>query len=141
MALESKINEIDNRLKELGIEGLKYKVLSAISNFETTQNFINIQNHVDSGWLFRALGYYEYMLLAKEKFCKEANLKDTLLLTNINGVPIKNIVDDIKLRLIYLHNQKEITQLTAMKAKLTPFMNEESRFISALKEIDTMLKQ
>ena len=54
LALESKINEIDNRLKELGIEGLKYKVLSAISNFETTQNFINIQNHVDSGWLFRA---------------------------------------------------------------------------------------
>ena len=141
LALESKINEIDNRLKELGVEGLKYKLTSGISNPETTQNQIRIDTCMDINWLFRALAYYKNIQQVKKDFCKDANLTDTLPLLNNQSLPISDIVHDIQLRIVYLSHQKEINTLTQMKQKLMPFMDEESRFISTLKEIDFLLKQ
>jgi hypothetical protein len=44
------------------------------------------------------------------------------------------------LKIATLINSDKIKILTESKAKLLPFLNEESRFINALKEIDYLLK-
>ena len=139
-ALEQKINEINLRLKELGVEGLKYKLTSGVSNPETTQNTVRIDTCTDINWLFRSLAYFKNILNVQKLFCKEASIEIGLI-TNTNGYFIQDIIKDIELRIVYLSHQKEINLLTEMKNKLTPFMNEESRFISTLREIDNLLKQ
>jgi len=139
LALENKINEIDERLKELGVSELKYKVSQGISNPETTQNAVRIDTCTDINWLFRTLAYYKNIQHYRKEFCKDTKIAETLI-TNNQGIIIQDIIKDIELRIVYLSNGAEINRLTQIKNELTPFMNEESRFISALKKVDFLLK-
>lgn len=139
-ALEAKILEIDERLKEIGVGLLKYKILSAIANPEATQNTIKISGIVDFSLLFRLLAHFQNIQKVKNEFCKVNSIELISPLVNINGISIHDIIDDIQVRIMYLKHQVEITNLITIKAKLTPFLNEESRFVSALKEVSALLK-
>lgn len=139
LALENKINEIDERLKELGVSELKFSVTGAISNPETTQNTVRIDTCTDINWLFRTLAYFKNIQNEHKRFCKDANIT-TKLIANGQGYLVQDILRDLELRIVYLSNANEINRLTQIKSELTPFMNEESRFISALKRVDSLLK-
>lgn len=139
LALETKINEIDERLKELGVSDLKYRVAGSVTNPETSQNTVNISGSTDIHWLCRVLAYYKNIQHHNKLFCKDAKIS-TPLLANPQGILIQDIIHDLELRIVYVTNQVEINRLLAIKAELVPFMNEESRFISALKKVDGLLK-
>ena len=139
LALETKINEIDARLKELGVSELKYRIAASVSSPETNQNTVNISGATDINWLYRTLAYFKNIQQQAKLFSKDAKISTPVLL-NSQGLPIHEIVHDLELRIVYVTNQVEINRLLAIKAELTPFMNEESRFITALKKVDSLLK-
>jgi hypothetical protein len=139
-ALQQKIEEIDQELKEIGVSDMKYKLLSAISNPETQQNSININGLVDLSQLLRLLAYFQNLQNTKKEYERLNKLPETFLFKNINGHLISDILHDINLRILTLVNQDRINVLTQAKQKLLPFMNEESRFINALTEVDSLFK-
>lgn len=139
LALESKINEIDARLKELGVADVKYRVVGTVINIETSQNTVNISGCVDIQWMFRVLAHYKAIQHYHKLFCKDAGIQ-TPLLTDRGGHYVQDIIHDLELRIVYVSNMAEITRLNQIKEELMPFMNEESRFISALKRVDSLLK-
>ena len=139
-ALKNKIEEINEELKSIGVLNIKYLLTGAITHPETPQNSINISGVMDISLLLRLLAYYENIQETKKRFEKEHKLPDTFILFNINTQPVHNIIHDINLRLHTLINQDRINVLTAAKTKLTPFMNEESRFVNALVEVDNLFK-
>lgn len=139
LALETKINEIDERLKELGVSSMKYRVDKAVTNPETSQNTVTINACTDISWMCRTMAYYKNIQHYHKQFCKDAGIT-TRLITNSQGVLIQDIIHDLELRIVYVTNQVEIERLLAIKQELMPFMNEESRFISALKRVDSLLK-
>lgn len=139
-ALQEKIDQIDAELKSIGVGDIKYRITGAITHLETPQNSINIQGITDLSLLFRILALYENQLECKKRFEKNNQLPKDFLLKQQNGYLVTDIIHDLNLRILTLTNQERINILTQSKAKLLPFLNEESRFINALKEIDTMLK-
>jgi len=138
LALENKINEIDARLKDLGVADMKYHISVSITNPEASQNTVNISVCSELGWLRRVLAHYKNMLHYDKQFCKDAGIEVPLLM-NVQGIQIQSIVHDLELRIVYLTHLTEINRLTAIKEELLPFMNEESRFISALKKVEELL--
>jgi len=139
-ALQDKINLIDEELKKIGVDDMKFRIPNAINNPETPQNTININGITDLSLLFRLLSYFESIIKCKKEFERLNKLPDTFLLKNQNGFLINDIVHDINLRILILTNQEKINILKVSKEKLLPFLNEESRFINALHEIDSLLK-
>ena len=139
--LKNKIDEIDEELKNIGISNLKYRV-GNIVNPETNQNTLNISTIGDTSFLIRLIAYYENMLQTKNKLKKDKfNFPDTFILKQNNSYSVYDIVQDLKLRLTILLNSARINTLTGAKAKLLPFLNEESRFVSALKDVQKMFEE
>lgn len=139
IALKFKLEEIDNRLKELGVSELNYKLGTSISNPETTQNTINIMTSSDINLMFRMLATYKNMLSFHKDFCKKHNISNQPLLNN-QTLSVADIIHDLELRVIYLSNSVEINKLTQIRQELLPFIDEESKFINALKKVDDILK-
>lgn len=141
ISLDIKIKEIDDRLKELGVGNLKYKTNGSINNPETGQNTVNITTSSDFSLLLRMLSYFKTCQQTRTNFIKESQLTKIPVLLNNQALLVQDIIFDIELRLHMLSNSAEINTLTQIKDQLLPFMNEESRFISALKNVDNLLKQ
>lgn len=138
-ALKNKIAEINLRLEELGVGKQSYKVPNTISNPETMQNTISIASITCLSMLFRFLAHYKHQVNVQKAFCAQHKIIKYPL-TNINGTYVEHIVHDLELRILILTNSVEINNLTAIKTKLMPFMDEESRFINTLKEVEGLLK-
>ena len=140
-ALQSKINEIDEELKNLDITNLKY-TLGTIANPEILQNTINIGNITDTSFIIRLIAYYENIVETKNKLIKDGfNFPEGFILKQNNGYNIYTIIQELKLRLTTLLNSEKITILTKAKEKLLPFLNEESRFISTLQDVTKMFAE
>lgn len=139
-ALQQKIEEIDKELKEIGVSDMKYRVGVSITNPETSQNTINISGITDISFLLRLMAYFQNLQNTKKEYEKLNKLPDTFQFKNTNGYLISDILHDINLRILTLVNQDRINVLTQAKQKLLPFMNEESRFINALFEVDNLFK-
>lgn len=139
IALKTKLEEIDNRLKELGVNEMSYKLGAAITNPETSQNTINVHVYTDINLLFRMLAIYKNMLNVHKEFCKKHAFSRPALLNN-QSLAVADIIHDIELRIIYLSNAVEINKLTQIRQELLPFIDEESKFINALKKVDGILK-
>lgn len=140
-ALENKIEEINKRLEEITTgEYRQYKISESIQNPESIQNNINIFSIMDLNLVFRLLGYFKNILNVRNEYYKKNKMSISGSFTNINGREIKNIINDLELRASELIHRDEINKLRTIKDKLIPFMNEESRFVNALKEVDQLLK-
>ena len=141
LALETKINEIDERLRALGASDLIYRVDKNISNPETSQNTVSIRSVTDINWLFRTLAYFKNIQHYREQFNKDGGIITAPVpsVLNSQGVLIEDIIYDLELRIVHLTNHSEINRLMAIKAELEPFRNEESRFVSALKRVEGLL--
>jgi len=138
LALAEKIKQIDEELNKLGIKDMKYRIPAAIANPETQQNNINIAGIVDINMLIRFIAYFRNMQEAYKIVDKEHNLPKGFLLKNINGYFVQDILNDLNLRLNCILNADKINILTASKAKLMPFLDEENRLINALQEINEL---
>ena len=138
--LREKIKEIDVELEKLGVGDIKYRVSGTVPDIETNQNTINIYGITDVSYLFRQLAHYEQIVEVKKKFCTLNSVKD-FILKNRSGHNISDIIHDLSLRILILSNQDKINVLNASKAKLLPFLDEDSRFSNALKEIDGLLNK
>jgi hypothetical protein len=139
-ALADKIKLIDEELEKIGVLNIKYRIAGAIAFIETSQNTINISGITDLSIAIRILSYYENLKTTKNLVDKDHGLPENFIFKNINGYSISDIIHDLNLKIATLINSDKIKILTESKAKLLPFLNEESRFINALKEIDYLLK-
>ena len=122
-ALKNKIEEINQRLEELGVGKRNYKTITAISNPETMQNTVNISTITCVSMLFRFLAHYKHQINVQKAFCAQHKIPKFAFI-NVNGVYIEHIVHDIELRILSLTNSTEINKLTAIKNKLMPFMDK-----------------
>ncbi len=139
-AIKLEIEKIDEKLNSLGLPPNIVYVCSSITNFETSQNNVTISNCTDISWLYRALAYYENLYnntLENSKKMFDESFTDV---TNNQGILIRNIISDLKLRLKVLTHSSVINKLTTAKNKLTPFMDEESRLYNTLKEVEQLYK-
>lgn len=139
-ALQEKINQIDKELEKIGVLDIKYKIPSGIQHPETQQNTIVISGIPDLNLLIRLLAYFTNMQNCKKLIEKDHELPKDFILKQQNGHNVCDIIHDLNLRICLMLNANKIKILTESKAKLLPFLNEESRFINALKEIDSLLK-
>lgn len=140
VALKLEIERINTELEKLGIYGeIKYKC-AAITNHETPQNTINISNMNDISSLLRFLAYYENLKQSVDKYIKEFKIEN-IIPTNLNSQPIENIIHDLVLRIKVLTNSAKINSLNAAKIKLMPFLDEESRLINTLKEVQQLYSE
>lgn len=139
-ALADKIKLIDEELEKIGVLNIKYLTSTTIVNPETAQNTINISSITDLSFAIRLLAYYDNLKTIKDKVNKDHGLPEGFIFKTANSVEISHIIHDLNLKIATLINADKIKILTESKAKLLPFLNEESRFINALKEIDYLLK-
>ena len=139
-ALQEKINQIDKELEKIGVLDIKYRIITAITNPTSNQNTIVISGIPDLNLLIRLLAYFTNMQNCKKSIEKDHDLPADFILKNQNGINVCDIIHDLNLRMVLMLNASKIKILTESKAKLLPFLNEESRFINALKEIDSLLK-
>jgi len=139
LALSEKIAQIDAELEKLGAGNLAYTLSGSITNPETPQNSIVIHNITDMSFLFRLLAYYNNIATTKKEYIAKNNIQD-FVLKNCNSFEINDVILDLNLRIHILANQNKINVLTVSKQKLLPFLDEESRFVSSLKEIEALLK-
>jgi hypothetical protein len=140
MALAEKIRLIDEELDKIGVLNMKYLCTSAISNPETPQNTIHINSIADLSFAIRILAHYQNIKNTKDLIDKQHRLPNGFIIFNQNSQVISNIIHDLNLKIATLINADKIKILQESKAKLLPFLDEDSRFINALKEIDVLLK-
>lgn len=138
-ALKLQIEKIDAELKSIGVADLKFRC-GAIKNIETLQNNINISSINDISLIVRLLTYYESLLHVNKNLQKDFTFPKEYVLRDINGQVVYDVIFDLKLKLSLLINGEKIRVLTEARAKLLPFLDEESRFTNALIEIDSLLK-
>lgn len=140
-ALKAEIEKIDAKLKEFGVDHeIKYRITGALTNFESPQNTLNIQSICDINTLVRWLAHYEKLQASFEAFRKEFGIPDTHVFINQNGQVVDNIVHDLRLRMRVVVNAAAINALTQARAKLMPFLDEESRLFNTLSEVSALYK-
>lgn len=140
-ALKAEIDKIDAKLKEFGVDHeIKYRIIGALTNFESPQNTINIASICDINTLVRWLAHYEKLQASFEAFRKEFGIPDTHVFINQNGQVVDNIVHDLRLRMRVVVNAAAINALTQARAKLLPFLDEESRLFNTLSEVSALYK-
>lgn len=138
-ALKAEIEKIDARLKELGVHhDAKFLVLNSLTNWETPQNNVNIQSMTDISQLSRWLTHYQKLKEGFEAHKKEFGIKTPLYSQNLQLVD--NILHDLNLRMRMVVNGTAIQTLTAARAKLLPFLDEESRLFNTLQEVSNLYK-
>jgi hypothetical protein len=137
-AIKLEIEKIDEKLASLGLPPeIKY-ICSAITNFETTQNTVNISVCTDISWLYRALAHYENIynnVLHNSQLMFKTGFIE---LKNNQNILIRDIIVDLKLRIKVITHSSMISKLTTAKNKLAPFMDEESRLYNTLKEVEQL---
>jgi hypothetical protein len=138
-ALKLQIQKIDDELKSIGVHDLEFRCKAAITNPETNQNTFNISGIQDVSFAVRTLAYYQNILDTYKLLDKDFTFPKGFLPKNSNNLLIQDIVFDLKLKISLLLNSDKIKVLTEAKAKLLPFLDEESRFTNALVEIDKLL--
>lgn len=140
-ALKAEIDKIDAKLKEFGVDHqIKYRITGTLTNFESPQNTINIISISDINTLARWLAHYEKLQASFEAFRKEFRIPDTHIFSNQNGYLVDNIVHDLRLRMRVVVNATAINALTQARAKLMPFLDEESRLFNTLSEVSALYK-
>jgi len=133
-ALKLKLQQIDEQLKNLGVDNIKYKISGPIVNLDTPQNTIAIANIVDISMIIRFIAYFQNIQNTRKTL--ELELKIELpLAKNTQGYLIQDIISDLKLRLLIIINQNKINELNEIKTKLLPFVDEETRLVETLKSI------
>lgn len=140
IALKEKIQQIDDELNNLGVLDIKYILNCTITNPETPQNTINISSITDLSFAIRLLAYFQNIKEIKNKIEKDHNLPKTFILKNQNGFNVCDIIHDLNLKINTLLYADKIKILTETKTKLLPFLDEESRFINTLREVEKLLK-
>ncbi len=141
LALKQEIERIDSELAKLGIYGEIVYKCSGITNFETNQNTINISGMTDLNMLLRFLSHYENLKNNTDKYIKEFNVIATQGILNVNQIPVQNIIHDLVLRIKILTNSTKINNLNAARTKLMPFLDEDSRLVNTLKEVQDLYKE
>ena len=140
-ALKAEIDKIDVKLTEFGVgHEIKYRTIGALTNFESPQNTINITSISDVNTLVRWLAHYEKLQASLEVFRKEFGIADTHVFINQNGQAVDSIVHDLRLRIRVVVNAAAINALTQARAKLMPFLDEESRLFDTLSEVSALYK-
>lgn len=133
-ALKLKLQEIDEQLKTLGVNNIKFKVNTNVNNPETPQNTVNISHITDISTLIRFISYFQNIQSTRKSL--ELELKVELpLAKNIQGCLVQDIIDDLKLQLLIMINKEKINELNSIKTKLLPFVDEETRLVETLKSI------
>lgn len=138
-ALKLQIQKIDEELKAIGVHDLEFRCKTSIANPETNQNTFNISGIQDVSFAVRTLAYYQNILDTYKALDKDFTFPKGFLPKNASGVLIQDVIFDLKLKISLLLNSDKIRVLTEAKAKLLPFLDEESRFTNALVEIDKLL--
>lgn len=141
LALKQEIERINSELEKLGIYGeIKYRC-SAITNFELPQNSVNISSMTDINQILRFLSYYENLNKNIDSYIKEFKVTTPFAKVNVNNISIDNIIHDLVLRLKVITNSTKIANLNAAKSKLMPFLDEESRLVNTLKEVQNLYNE
>jgi hypothetical protein len=140
-SVKREIERIDEKLASLGLPTvIRYNIQATISNFETPQNTINVSGVTDINWLYRALAYYNNIynttLETSEKLFGVA-YKD---IRNTQQFLIRDIISDIELRIKVVVNATTINALNQAKAKLTPFLDEDTKLLNTIKEVEELYK-
>jgi hypothetical protein len=139
LALKAEIEKIDARLKELGVaHDTKFLVLNALTNWESPQNTVNIQSMTDISQLSRWLTNYEKLKEGFEAHKKEFGIETPFC--SQNAQIVDNIIHDLRLRMKMVVNGAAINSLTQARAKLLPFLDEESRLFNTLQEVSNLYK-
>ena len=140
-SVKKEIERIDEKLASLGLPpNIVYKLNSSIANFETSQNTVNIYSCTDLNWLYRALSYYTNMYNTILERSKSMFGVANTEIRNQNQFLIRDIIVDIELRIRVLTNSSTINVLNQAKAKLTPFLDEDTKLISTIKEVEALYK-
>lgn len=139
-AIKQEIEKIDAKLDSLGLPPKIVYICGAIPNHETSQNTIRIDQCNDLNWLYRALAYNENMYDSILKNSKEMFGTPNTEIRNSIGILIRDVISDLRLRIKVVTHQVLINSLTQAKAKLTPFLDEESRLFNTIKEVEILYK-
>lgn len=92
----------------------------------------------DISQLSRWLTHYQKLKEGFEAHKKEFGIKTPLYSQNLQLVD--NILHDLNLRMRMVVNGTAIQTLTAARAKLLPFLDEESRLFNTLQEVSNLYK-
>jgi hypothetical protein len=140
-SVKKEIERIDEKLASLGLPPvIKYNINVAISNFETSQNTTNIQTCSDVNWMYRALAYYTNMYNTILEISKEMFGVPNTEIRNVQQYLIRDIISDLKLRIKVVVNANTINALNQAKAKLTPFLDEDTKLLNTIKEVEELYK-
>lgn len=147
--IQEEIAKIDLEIEKLGIPDSKFLCGPGALLFPAVlpgSNTINITSLTD--WKVTLMIYVHYNriyndLIAETKSLFNVNFNDPAFPTLMfPGTPhtFANVLHDLKLQTQLLYHKNRLTVLNAAKAKLTPFMDEESRLYSTLKEVEALYK-
>ncbi len=145
--IQQEIAKIDEEIYKLGLpENPKFLCTSAVSfaAFYPGNNTINITGLTDWRQCVMLYSFYNRMYNdiiaeAKSMFNEDINKLGIIAFPG-STQSYPNVLHDLKLRAKLVYHQERLSVLNAAKAKLTPFMDEESRLYSTLKEVEALYK-
>jgi hypothetical protein len=147
--IQEEIQKIDDEIEKLGVPNATFLCGPGALLFPAIlpgTNTINITSFTD--WKVTLMIYVHYNriyddLIVETKSLFNAKLNDPSSppLTFPGSMQsFANVLHDLKLQTKLLYHKNRLTVLNAAKAKLTPFMDEESRLYSTLKEVEALYK-